>query len=570
MINFLIYLFNNIHLIVPSIEQIIGIIGLVIFLFTSITIGSLVTKKSNLSANFFIGYSVNYIFCLFLFLLKINLNYSFFSLIIITVIYFFKDIGLYFETFKKKFNQNKLKIILFLPLFIILISSDAIGWDTFTHWLPLADGLKSLDHYPSQGHGEYYPFASSIVLSNSSIFIDNISENVSAIFSLFLLILFIQNLENIYKDIFNIRQKNTFTFFIILFVIYNPIHMNKFIFTAYSDFISGALFFFIFCEMYKYFNKINNLNIISLSLMASLMIGLKNTGLILVLILFITFLVYLFFEKNLNKKNFYSLLLFLMIPFLIYMFWYLTLKINSVFVDNFFKFPLFKEENIIFFKSAWSQILTRPTFFITSIFIILMIPISSFFKNEKFKLIYNLSFLYGIVFFLWISFVISTYIFHFDINLFYANSFWRYCSQISLLCTFIFGFYIVYLLEKIKLFNFKIIGMIFLILILINPIIFSYKLRRDIDPISLEIKKFRKYENQFEKVFLAVKNNAYETVRLNYYLQKPYSNDIVESLNVENISITEFKDKTLENKYQLYIYLKKDNNNKLTKQIYLK
>lgn len=570
MTNFLIYLFNNIYLIVPSIEQIIGIIGLVIFIFTSITIGSLVTKKNNLSANFFIGYSVNYIFCLFLFLLKINVNYSFFSLIIITFIFFFKNIDLYFEIFKKKFNQNKLKVILFLPLFTILISSDAIGWDTFTHWLPLADGLKSLDHYPLKGHGKYYPFASSLVLSNSSIFIDNISENISAIFSFFLLILFVQNLENIYKDIFNISHKNTFTFFLILFVFYNPIHMNKFIFTAYSDFISGILFFFVFYEMYKYFNKINNLNIFSLSLMASLMIGLKNTGLILVLILFITFLIYLFFQKNLNKKNFYSLLLFLIIPLLIYMIWYLTLKINNVFVDNFFKFPLFKEENIIFFKSAWSQVLTRPIFFTTSIFIILMIPFSSFFKNEKFKLIYNLSFLYVIVFFLWISFVISTYIFHFDINVFYANSFWRYCSQISLLCTFIFGFYIVFLLEKIKLFNFKIIGMIFLILILINPIIFSYKLRRDIDPISLEIKKFRKYENQFKKVFLSVKNNAYETVRLNYYLQKPYSNDIVESLNIENISITEFRNKTLENKYQLYIYLKKDNNNKLKKQIYLK
>ena len=171
-------------------------------------------------------------------------------------------------------------------------------------------------------------------------------------------------------------------------------------------------------------------------------------------------------------------------------------------------------------------------------------------------------------FFLWVPFVILTYIVHFDINVFYANSFWRYCSQISLVCSFVFLFYIIWFFKKFNLFNLKFLGTLFLVLILINPVIFSYKLRRDLEPLSLELRKLNKYQNQYKTIFLATKNNAYETVKLNYYLQKPYTQNIVESVNIDNISLSEFEDKIKENRYQLYIYLKKDINNKIIKKIY--
>lgn len=570
MIEFLTYLLNNISLIIPSFEQILGFFGLIIFIFTSSAVGSLITKKINFSSNFFVGYSINYLFSLVLFSFKINVNYSFFSLTLIALIMILKNFYFYCERIKINLIQFKNKFIIFIPLVAILISSQAIGWDTFTHWLPLADGIKSLENYPTRGHGKYYPFASSLVLANSSIILHDISENVSALFSIFLLIIFFQTLSCFYKNIFKIKKNNVFTFFLVLYVFYNPIHMNKFVYTAYSDFISGTVFFFLFYEMYKYFTKDNNLNIISLSLIASLLVGLKNTGLILVLILFFTFFLYLIYKKILNYKNFKSLMSFLYLPLLIFVFWQISLSFNNILTDNFIKFSLLKEENIIFFKSAWAQILSRPVFYMVSLFTIFTLPFLKFIKNSKFDKIKDITFLYMMIFLLWVTFVISTYILHFDINVFYANSFWRYCSQISLICSFIFLFYIILFFKKFNLFNYKFLGTLFLILIIINPIIFSYKLRRDLDPLSLELRKLKKYQNQHKSIFLVIKNNTYEAVKLDYYLQKPYAQNIVQSVNIDNMSLSVFEDKIKENKYQLYIYLKKDINNKITKKIYYK
>jgi hypothetical protein len=570
MINFLNYLLNNISLIIPSFGQILGFFGLIIFIFVSSAVGSLITRKINFSSNFFVGYSINYLFSLVLFSFKINVNYSFFSLALLALVIILKNFYFYCEKIKINLIQLKNKFILFIPLVAILISSQAIGWDTFTHWLPLADGIKSLENYPTHGHGKYYPFASSLVLSNSSIILHDISENVSALFSIFLLIIFFQTLSCFYKNIFKIKKNNVFTFFLVLYVFYNPIHMNKFVYTAYSDFISATVFFFLFYEMYKYFTKDNNLNIISLSLIASLLIGLKNTGLILVLILFFTFFLFLIYKKILSYKNFKSLMAFLYLPLLIFVIWQMSLSFNNILTDNFIKFSLIKEENIIFFKSAWAQILSRPIFYMVSLFTIFTLPFLKFIKNSKFNKINDITFLYMMIFLQWVTFVISTYILHFDINVFYANSFWRYCSQISLICSFVFLFYIIWFFKKFNLLNYKFLGTLFLILIIINPIIFSYKLRRDLDPVSLELRKFKKYQNQFKSVFLVIKNNTYEAEKLNYYLQKPYAQNIVQSVNIDNMSLSNFEDKIKENKYQLYIYLKKDINNKITKKIYYK
>ena len=568
MINFLTYLLDNIFLIIPTTNQILGFFGLIIFILSSNIIGSLITKKNNFNSNFFVGYSINYIFSLFLFSFKINVNYSFLSLVIVSLIVFYKKFYFYYEKIKSNFIQLKNKFILFAPLAFIMISSQAIGWDTFTHWLPLADGIKSLDNYPKFGHGQYYPFASSLVLSNSSIILNDLSENVSALFSIFLLVMFFQTLSCFYKDIFDIKKNNVFTFFLVLYVFYNPIHMNKFVYTAYCDFISAAVFFFLFFQMYQYFRKDNNLNIISLSLIASLLVGLKNTGLILVLILFFTFFLYLVYKKKLNYFNLKSLIIFLSLPVLAFVYWQMILKFNNVLNSKFIQFSFFKEENMIFFQNAFFQILSRPTFYIVSFFIIFVFLFLGSVKKNKFKQIKDISFLYIMFFFLWVSFVILTYILHFDINVFYANSFWRYCSQISLVCSFVFLFYIIWFFKKFNLFNLKFLGTLFLVLILINPVIFSYKLRRDLEPLSLELRKLNKYQNQYKTIFLATKNNAYETVKLNYYLQKPYTQNIVESVNIDNISLSEFEDKIKENKYQLYIYLKKDINNKIIKKIY--
>ncbi len=568
MIDFLHYLLSNYKLILPNTSQILGAIGLIIFILTSSIFGSLFSKRKDFFFNFFVGYSINYIFSLSFFFLKINVNFVFFFILIICSFIILKDFNFYTNKAFESVKKNKAEIILISPLVIILISSNAIGWDTFTHWLPLANGIKSYSDFPTIGHAVYYPFASSLVLSNSSFLIKDIAENVSALFSIFLLITFYQILKKFNENFFKSKNNKIFSYFLILYVFYNPIHMNKFVYTAYADFFTSIIFVIIFYEMYIYFNKENKKNLINIALIASLLVGIKNTGIILMFIIFLSFFIFLIYKNKINFKNLFSLVVILSLPLFAYLFWEIILGSNQKGSSGeFFRFPLFKEENIIFFKSAFDQILTRPSFFIASLIIILGFIFFKTFNNKISNPIINLSFLYFFIFLFWLIFVISTYIFHFDINVFYANSFWRYSSQISLLTSFIFLFYLLNLFKSLNLQRLKIIGNLFIILILLNPIIFSYKLRRDLDPISLEIKSFQKLHNQFKKVLIVTKNNTYDSVKLNYYLQKPYSENIVESININLITLSEFTDKIKQNEHELYIYLKRDNNGNITKKI---
>ena len=216
MFDFLIYSIQNINLFIPSIEEFGAFIGLILFIIISILIGTNFSHNNNLiSINFFVGYG-------FIYFLTVA-AYVIFSIEVRLVYFFILFSVLLFSLFNLKTMKSKVKNILLelkllkpillatIPLFLYLFNSKGIGWDVFSHWLPLANALDQSSEFLLRGHATNYPFASSIVLVYSSIFFDGVSENVSALFSIIQLIFvfeimfYIFKKQNLIKD--NISHK---------------------------------------------------------------------------------------------------------------------------------------------------------------------------------------------------------------------------------------------------------------------------------------------------------------------------------------------------------------------------
>ena len=181
---------TNINLFIPNINEINGFVGLILFIIVSTIIGQNISpNKKLLSLNFFLGYGIIYFFSVFLYVcFSIEVRISYYIILFLALanlilkFNFFKEMS---KVIFKRFKNNIHIFFLVLPLFIIIFNSKALGWDTFSHWLPLANALDQSSEFLLRGHATNYPFASTLVLVFSSLLVDGISENVSALFSFF-------------------------------------------------------------------------------------------------------------------------------------------------------------------------------------------------------------------------------------------------------------------------------------------------------------------------------------------------------------------------------------------------
>ena len=129
-----------------------------------------------------------------------------------------------------------------------------------------------------------------------------------------------------------------------------------------------------------------------------------------------------------------------------------------------------------------------------------------------------------------------TFIFHFNSGILNnATSFWRYNSQISVSLLFLFCLLFSNFLNYKNYFNSKKLVNIISILILILPIIFLYKLRRDLEPRYLTILDFSKFQNKVNRALVISSDSSYNAVRLNYYLNNDYRKSIVDYMDISKI-----------------------------------
>ena len=554
-------------------------LGLILFIIVSFLIGIILMPHKDLfSINFFVGYG-------FIYFLTVT-GYVFFSYEV-KIIYLFILIFVFgFSLFNLKSLKLKIKtifsesglsmpiLLLVIPLILSLFNAKAIGWDVFSHWLPLANALDQSNEFLLRGHATNYPFASSIVLVFSSILFDGISENVSALFSIIQLLFIYELIFYIFRKQNLIKNHISHKLILLFLVFFNPLHMNKFVYSSYVDFdISVSIFIFVYL-LYTLIKDIkNNILILQISLIGCLIVGLKNTGIALIFFSLTSFLIVSSLENlKTTIKKYFVVMLYLSIPILSCWFIWQYLLISNSMTENFFVYNYVRKDLVIpFFESVFFQINERKIFYYFS-FIILIL---SFFRKKFFQsneLIFFLIPFYSICFLLWFCFLIVIYIFHFNSGILSnATSFWRYNFHTSILLLLIFSYFVFLLVNKLKFVEKKQFINMIIVFIIITPIIFLYKFRRDIEPKYLTINKFANLKNIVVKALVVSDHSSYNAVRLNYYLNGDYRKSIVD---YEEISDKNKKYETQkfnsDSKYDLILILDQTDILNFKKKIYYK
>jgi len=569
---------TNINLFIPNINEINGFVGLILFIFVSTIIGQNISpNKKLLSLNFFLGYGIIYFFSVFLYVcFSIEVRISYYIILFLALanlilkFNFFKEMS---KVIFKRFKNNIHIFFLVLPLFIIIFNSKALGWDTFSHWLPLANALDQSSEFLLRGHATNYPFASTLVLVFSSLLVDGISENVSALFSFFQLILIFELINYIIQK----NNSSTNNIFIkpllVLFIFYNPIHLNKFVYSSYSDFDTSVAILISTYLLFQFYSNYENKKLwISISVIGCLIVGLKNTGIVLVAFSMTIFFIISLYENFRNTfKTYLAPLILINIPILLcWSLWQYLLYANNM-SEVFFVYDFIRHDLIVsFFKNIIFQINERKIFYYFSFIIILL----ALFRPKILKVDKELNYyvlFYAHLFIFWFIFLVITFIYHFNSGILNnATSFWRYNSQISVSLLFLFCLLLSNFLNHKNYLNSKKLVNIISILILILPIIFLYKLRRDLEPRYLTILDFSKFQNKVNRALVISSDSSYNAVRLNYYLNNDYRKSIVDYMDISKIKNFDAKSYSENNIYDLVILLDQSEILNFKKDIYIK
>lgn len=564
---------------IPTFEEFGAFIGLVLFIIVSTLIGIALTPNNNLfSINFFVGYG-------FIYFVTVT-AYVFFStdikkiyliillLAIIFLLFNYKNLKLKIKNILSESKLSPIILVLTIPTFICLINAKAIGWDVFSHWLPLANALDQSSEFLLRGHATNYPIASSLVLVYSSIFFEGVSENVSALFSIIQLLFIFEIIFYILAGKNLIKNHISHKLILLLLIFINPLHMNKFVYSSYVDFdISVSVFIFIYLLYSLIRDMKNNRLIFQIAFVGCLVVGLKNTGIVLIFFSLVSFLIVNAFEDIKNTiKKFFLPFLYLSIPILLcWMIWQYQLISNSMtekfIVYDYIRLDLTKT----FFESVIFQINERKIFYYFSFFIVLL----SFFRKHLFKsneLLFFLTPFYSIIFVLWFIFLIITYIFHFNSGILEnATSFWRYNFHTSIILLLVFSCLIFQLINKFKFLEKKKFVNVFVLLIVIVPLIFLYKFRRDLEPRYLTINQFQNFKNTVNSALVISEDSNYNAVRLNFYLNNDYRKSIVDGIELsKHNKNNEFVFLNSKNDYDLIILLDQNDLLNFKKKIYYK
>jgi len=540
--DFFSFFFESYKLFLPNISDILGFISIILYFYLCTFLGFLIIGSFTLSYNFFIGCSLNIFFSIIFFIFfKTKIIFSYYIFIVLVLFFIFKKIKkfiIFNYILKNKFNIFFTTLIFLVPLFLIIFNSQAYGWDTFAHWLPMVQKLIDPLNVQVEGNAKYYPIGSSIILVNSTLLNNGIfSENVSAIFN-FILGFFI--IEFLFKKFSHFIKNNRKIFKVILvpLVFYNPIIMNKFVFTAYNDFASAIVTFFIFFKISDFF-KNKKVNINEIFIIFSLIViltSLKNTGFVMSIFLIFSFLItYSIFE---TKKIFFFLkysFIFIFPAIFLYFLWQYYLFHHNIFTEIIIYKNLRIEKIVEFFSSLFFKEIFERKFFYFSSFLFF----SLIFLKESHKKFYYYYFSYFLLFLFWNGFLIFIYVFHFgDYALESALEFWRYSSHLSFVIFYLLLNFFIFISKNIKVTIKQRYKFFLYIFIIIFPIVYVDKYRRDLNYQNLQIRSAIKNINYKDKPILFIGTNSqYNANLINYYLTKDYNQKFVIPVESKEINL---------------------------------
>ncbi len=418
-------------LLIPNKVEIISFITFIFLIISFYSNGLLISKKKEFNINFVIGWSIfSLIYILFGAILNIKLNIITHLYSVLSLVTIIKNIK-YFQIYKIK------KYIFLLPIIFLFINTKSHGFDSFAFILDKVTYLLNFNEFPTVQFRSNYPFTSNLIHYFSNFYAGGFSQNIPALFDLFLVI---GSIEILAKTFITKTSKRLINIFIIssIVIFFNPMIMNVYSFSSYEDFHVAYILLVVF-----YFNYRNSFSLRKILTKKNIYIPLltllsvcKATGFIHVgTILLSNLIIFILFDKiNLKIAKAYLFLCFLC--FFQFFLWQYHIYNSDIFAGNSFKgFRVEIFNNILI--NYYNQFLVKKLL-IFSNFIFMFSALYIFLFTKKLAYIKICIFISITVFFWNLFHLIFFIFFQGDGHALEFHNFFRYLSQFSLVFMLIY------------------------------------------------------------------------------------------------------------------------------------
>jgi len=422
----------------------------------------------------------------------------------------FSLIGIYrsFKYDQKIFIPGIWRVfILALPLLWIGGAMEPSQWDEFSHWLPASKYLLALNGFPNNELpylGAFmfpaYPFGWPILTYLAGLvagkFLDNVSSTINVLlllsFSTFALRTALRVSGRVVQD--EIRW--VFAAFIVLFAtLFNPTFIQKIVLTAYSDVSTSVvtgfsvLLGYYFLESLAGRVKISPLSIAAqFGLILSLLINVRQTNLVLFVIIVFAVLVLVLRDRDIRIGSFFKLVPIVVIPAtIVYLAWryHVTVSLGKISGAEARLLP-FEAWNIKEIPAIIAQmgvVAFKKIGFFAPMLIACVFAVRGIFR---FKTTFDrISVLVAILFLGYTSFLLLMYVGHFGrSSALSVISFWRYSTHNGMVAVAFISIGILYF-AKTRLRKESInqwAKSLAIVSVLILPFGMAHKLRFDLEP----------------------------------------------------------------------------------------
>jgi hypothetical protein len=327
-----------------------------------------------------------------------------------------------FKFFLKLINNKNIKKLLFFfivfnfVIYINLVNNLSLGWDTFVHWLPKAYNFYSGASYGNlvNFHSLTYPHLGSYIWAffwkNSLLDF----EYNGRLFFVFIYLVSIFSISCTILNLKNFNQKNKFILIILFVLLIFFFSSSDNIIGSVNDHLFGGyqevLIFSLLVMISKIFyiiksNQSNNLLIFFLFICSSLLIWIKDEGLIYLMFILLIFILHIDVKKKLKFFYFFFTLIAIFIQIFIenyysstHDYFHMSSFFHASLLEQIFSFEII-DRSILIIKFFLISCLKTPLW----IFIIFFVPIFLLYKKlySNFKhmltfLLLNIIFLFGV------------------------------------------------------------------------------------------------------------------------------------------------------------------------------
>ena len=498
-------MYDYFSLIFVGFEQLITISSAVILWILLSAIGRLFNNKEEFAElNVIIGWAVvSAVFTI----IGIFINQSFYTLsgLLLTVSLF----SLYGASKHRKaiFVPGTWRIlILAIPILLIVSAMQPSQWDEFSHWLPASKYLFKYNGFPNNeipdlGSSMFpgYPFAWPFLTYLGSLIAGKFIDNIPGILNFFLIMTFaVFALRTGLRVIGRELEPRISWFFasvvILVSTIFNPTFIQKIIFTAYSDSSTSVIVGFSLLMGFYFINNLNkegfkngSAHAWQLGLLLALLINIRQTNLVFVVIILFAVTLLAIRDPNIRLelylKNFIKILV---LPLIVYLSWrYHVINGLGQIADVEATLKPLKSwniEEIPLIIKQMSYVAFKKIAFFTPMLIACYFGIQGLLRYRT--LFHKISILIGVSFLAYTSFLFLMYVASFThTQAITAVSFWRYSTHNGMAAIAFIVIGGIISLNHFGFFERRSTGYLWLpiVFVLIMPLLFSYKIRFDLE-----------------------------------------------------------------------------------------